>query len=140
MKMREAEAMRLIAFILSLTKTLTLPTHKLWMKLNATDVKTPFLQLIQFHVSNTGYYCTLFTLPNLSRQREGLSAAEQVIHKLKKHYPDYDKSDSGLFSKLYDKLEPAKANAINASQAAEQTETDNPSTRVPQACRVLTKY
>ena len=38
-----------IAFILSLTKILTLPTHKLWMKLNATDVKKHlFSQLIQF--------------------------------------------------------------------------------------------
>ncbi len=66
-----------------------------------------------------------------------LSAADQVIHKLKKHYPDYDKSASGLFSKLYDKLETATANAINALQAAEQTGTDNPSTRVHELVEYL---
>lgn len=58
------------------------------------------------------------------------SAADHVIHKLKKHFPDYDKSASGLFSKLYDRLETAKTNAINALHTAEQTGTDNPSTRV----------
>ena len=49
------------------------------------------------------------------------SAADQVIHKLKKHNSNYDKSTSGLFFKLYDKLETAKVNAITALQAAEQT-------------------
>ena len=67
------------------------------------------------------------------------SAADHVIHKLKKHYPDYDKSASDLFSKLYDKMEPAKTNAINALKAAEQTGTDNPSTRVHKLVEYLQK-
>ncbi len=61
---------------------------------------------------------------------ERLSAADRVIDKLKKHLPDYDKSASELFTKLYEKLETAKGNAVNALRAADQTGTDNPSTRV----------
>ena len=66
-----------------------------------------------------------------------LSAADQVIRKLKKYCPDYDKSASGLFTKLYEKLEMAKGNAVNALQAADQTGTDNPSTRVHELVEYL---
>ena len=68
---------------------------------------------------------------------ERLSAADHVIHKLKKHLSDYDKSASDLFSKLYNKLETAKTNAINALQTAKQTGTDNPSTRVHELVEYL---
>ena len=66
-----------------------------------------------------------------------LSAADQVIRKLKKYCPHYDKSASGLFTKLYEKLEMAKSNAVNALQAADQTGTDNPSTRVHELVEYL---
>ena len=66
-----------------------------------------------------------------------LSTADQVIRKLKKYCPDYDKSASALFTKLYDKLETAKVNAINALKAADQTETDIPSTRVHELVEYL---
>ena len=59
-----------------------------------------------------------------------LSAADHVIKKLKNHCPNYDKSASGLFSKLHDKLETAKTNAVMVLQDADQTGTDNPSTHV----------
>ena len=58
------------------------------------------------------------------------SAATQVIHKLKEHYPNYDKSASGIFEQLYDKLETAKSNATRSLLEANKTGTDNPSTRV----------
>ena len=58
------------------------------------------------------------------------STADQVIRKLKKYYPDYDKSASGLFTRLYARLETAKVNAINALQDAYRTDAHNPSTRV----------
>ncbi|MCY4362407.1 MAG: RloB family protein [Gammaproteobacteria bacterium] len=66
-----------------------------------------------------------------------LSAADQVIRKLKKYCPDYDKSAPGLFTKLYDKLEMAKVNAINALKAADQAGTDIPSTLVHELVEYL---
>ncbi len=58
------------------------------------------------------------------------SAADAVIHKLKKHIPDYEKSITGIFIKLYDHLEQAKKNAELSLGEADKTGTDNPSTRV----------
>ncbi len=66
-----------------------------------------------------------------------LSAADHVIKRLKNYCPNYDKSASALFTKLYDKLETAKVNAVNALQAADQTGTDNPSTRVHELVEYL---
>ena len=37
------------------------------------------------------------------------SAADQVIHKLKKHNSNYDKSTSGLFFKLYENLKQLRS-------------------------------
>jgi len=68
---------------------------------------------------------------------ERSSAAEQVIRKLRQHFPNYDKSASGLFTKLHEKLETAKSNAANALQEANETGTDNPSTRVHELVEYL---
>lgn len=70
---------------------------------------------------------------------EHFSAADVVIRKLRKQIPDYDKSAIGLFDKLNNKLETAKSNAIKALQAANQTGTDNPSTRVHELVHYLQK-
>ena len=117
-----------IAFFLSLIKILTLPTNKLdeIKRFKPEDTFTAINSVPCFEywlLLHFIYTTEPFSATGIKRSRSG-------IHKLKKHLPDYDKSASGLFSKLYDKLETAKANAIKVLQDAEKTGTDNPSTRV----------
>lgn len=53
-----------------------------------------------------------------------------LVRDVKKHLPDYEKNDAGIFGKLQDKLETAKTNAARSLEAARQADTDNPSTKV----------
>ena len=66
-----------------------------------------------------------------------VSAAEAVIKELRRHMPGYQKADSGIFERLLDKLDTAKANAKKSLQAAESAGTDNPSTRAHELVEFL---
>ena len=56
--------------------------------------------------------------------------ASEVLHDLKRYMPDYQKNHTGIFNKLQGKLETAKRNAEQSLEAANQADTDNPSTNV----------
>lgn len=54
----------------------------------------------------------------------------ELVRDLKRHLPDYEKNDTGIFKKLQERLETAKKNAARSLEAARQAATDNPSTKV----------
>lgn len=58
------------------------------------------------------------------------SAGEMVLRELKKLMPEYNKGLKGVFSKLHDQLEFAKANAIRVEKQALANYSDNPSTNI----------
>lgn len=58
------------------------------------------------------------------------SPAENCIEDLRQHFPGYEKSASGVFSQLFNRLEDAKLNAANALHDARTTGEMNPSTEV----------
>jgi len=60
----------------------------------------------------------------------GNSAAKQLLSELGRFMPDYEKGQKDVFSILINNLEQAKAHAKRALTAAQQSHTDNPSTRV----------
>src|SRR5690606_10800529 len=60
----------------------------------------------------------------------GNSAGNQVLSELKQYLPDYEKGADTVFAILVNKLEFAKNNAVRALRAAENSGTDNPTTRV----------
>ena len=59
-----------------------------------------------------------------------ISASEAVLHKLREHMPDYDKTAHGIFAALYNQLDHAKSNAARSLEEADKNGTDNPLTRV----------
>ncbi len=67
------------------------------------------------------------------------SAAENVIVELKQYMKDYDKADPDIYVKLSNQLEEAKSNAALSLEAANMTETDNPTTRVHKLVAYLQK-
>jgi len=71
---------------------------------------------------------TYTTAPFLTVKRTSACAA--VIKELQQHWPAYNKAASDTFMQLLDKLDTAKKYAVLALKAAEQTGTDNPTTRV----------
>lgn len=60
-----------------------------------------------------------------------------LVRALKKHLPDYEKNDSGIFGKVQDKLETAKKNAARSLDDRSRAKTDNPSTNVHRLVRAL---
>lgn len=60
-----------------------------------------------------------------------------LVRALKKHLPDYEKNDSGIFGKVQDKLETAKENAARSLDDRSRAKTDNPSTNVHRLVRAL---
>jgi hypothetical protein len=60
------------------------------------------------------------------------SICDQVIVELKKHFPNYQKGNQGIFEKVKDKTDTAIQRAKRVEQYHEDnaTETDNPSTRI----------
>ena len=61
---------------------------------------------------------------------KGQSAGAQMLSELKKFMPDYEKKNKGVFSKLYDRLSTAMENSERANEAALNTGTDNPTTKI----------
>lgn len=58
------------------------------------------------------------------------SLSKQVIDELKKHIPDYEKSNRNMFQQLVEKLPFAIKNAEKSLAEAEKNQTDNPTTKV----------
>jgi hypothetical protein len=58
------------------------------------------------------------------------SSGDVALKELKELMPEYNKGLKGIFSKLHDQLEFAKANASRAEQHAKANHTDNPSTNI----------
>ncbi|MDA8030047.1 MAG: RloB family protein [Alphaproteobacteria bacterium] len=54
---------------------------------------------------------------------------KHVESALKKHLPDYDKGDKNMFANFSGHLETAKTNAAKSLAHANNSETDNPSTK-----------
>lgn len=65
------------------------------------------------------------------------SAGEQVIDKLRKGLPDYQKSNRAVFDQLIDRLPRAKAHAAKALRDAKTSNSDNPSTLVHELVEYL---
>ena len=78
------------------------------------------------------YWLLLHFTPSTKpyRATPGSSACDQVERELKKHLPDYSKSDDSIFNSLENKLNTAIRNAKRTLREAERNQTDNPSTRV----------
>lgn len=78
------------------------------------------------------YWLLLHFTPSTKpyRATPGSSACDQVERELKKHLPDYSKSDDSIFNSLKSKLDTATRNAKRTLREAEKNQTDNPSTRV----------
>ena len=60
----------------------------------------------------------------------GQSSYRLLLKDLKKHLPDYEKGEVGLYQRLEDKLDIAIVNAKKGLAAAEAVGTDNPTTRM----------
>lgn len=60
----------------------------------------------------------------------GRSLCENCIRDLQVHLPGYTKADPGLFGRLFDRLEEAKANARRAAVDADEVGEFNPSTEI----------
>lgn len=58
------------------------------------------------------------------------SAGDKTIDELRKYLPDYQKSDKGIFNRLFLKLEDAKTNSLRALDESNANQTDNPSTHI----------
>ncbi len=58
------------------------------------------------------------------------SRCDCVLTKLKEHISHYDKGDKGIFSQVMQKTDDAIKNSKRAITAAEQNDTDNPSTNM----------
>ena len=67
-----------------------------------------------------------------------VSAAGAVIKELRQYMP-YQKADSGIFQRLFDKLDTAKSHAEKSLRAAESAGADDPSTRVHELVDFLQK-
>lgn len=65
------------------------------------------------------------------------SVCNQVNADLKARMPAYNKGSDNTFLALIDALDFAKENAARALKAAEETHTDNPSTRVHERVKFL---
>lgn len=65
----------------------------------------------------------------LIKNKKG-GSSEQVISELKKHIPDYEKSNRNMFQQLVEKLPFAIKNAEKSLAEAEKNQTDNPTTKV----------
>ena len=78
------------------------------------------------------YWLLLHFTPSTKpyRATPGSSACDQVERELKKHLPDYSKSDDTIFEALKARLDTATQNAKRTLREAEKNQTDNPSTRV----------
>lgn len=58
------------------------------------------------------------------------SAGDKTVDELRKYFPDYQKSDKGIFNRLFLKLEDAKTNSLRALDESNANQTDNPSTHI----------
>jgi len=65
------------------------------------------------------------------------SAAAQALANLKRHMPDYEKSDENIFEKLFGRLEQAKARSRKILESSLNHGTDNPSTNVHELIEYL---
>ena len=63
--------------------------------------------------------------------------SKELQHDLKIDMPNYEKNDTSIFGKLWDKLQIATENAAQSLEAARQAATDNPSTKVHVLVKVL---
>ena len=75
--------------------------------------------LLHFHYSRRPYTRT-----------GGRSPAENCINDLREHLPQYTKATEGVCQELEEKLEIAKARAIQTMDEAQETEEPNPSTEI----------
>lgn len=64
------------------------------------------------------------------RALSGASACDQVIDQLRTFVREYTKGTDNMFLILFNRLESAKKNAARAVKSAEDSGTDNPTTRV----------
>ena len=65
------------------------------------------------------------------------SSGKQVLDELKNYIPNYEKGSQTVFRGLIDQLEQAKNHAKRSLEAAERSNTDNPSTRVQTLIEIL---
>ncbi len=65
------------------------------------------------------------------------SAGDQVIDKLRKELPDYQKSNRAVFDQLVERLPRAKAHAAKALTEAQANNSDNPSTHIHELVEYL---
>ena len=67
----------------------------------------------------------------------GNSACANLIRELQNHIPGYAKGDEGVFKTLMDKTSRAIANSRRALSQAEDSNTDNPTTRMHELVEYL---